>query len=181
MATQTLSDNMAISDNKAWQVNIRPATDDDFPAVYALFQQVLREGLTYSYIPEEMTESRSRDYWMHAEGTHCCVAEVNGQFAGCFALRINRTGRANHVANASFIVHPAHRGKGVGRALGQSAIELAKSLGYKAIQYNFVVSVNEVAVKLWKSLGYTVIGTMPEGFQHPTLGLVDVYMMHRYL
>jgi L-amino acid N-acyltransferase YncA len=175
MATQ------AVSDNKAWQVEMRPAAARDFPAVYALFQHILREGLTYSYSPEEMTEARSRSYWMETEGTHCVVAEVNGQFAGCFALRINRSGRGNHVANASFIVHPDHRGKGVGRALGQRAIELAKSLGYKAIQYNFVVSANDVAVKLWKSLGYTVIGTMPGGFQHPTLGLVDVYMMHRYL
>ena len=171
----------AITDTKAWQVDLRPATAQDFPAIYALFQHILKEGLTYSYSPEEMGEERSRHYWMEAEGTHCYVAEVDGKFAGCFALRINRSGRGSHVANASFIVHPDHRSKGVGRALGLRAIELAKSLGYKAIQYNFVVSANDVAVRLWKSLGYTIIGTMPAGFQHPTLGLVDVYMMHRYL
>jgi L-amino acid N-acyltransferase YncA len=175
MATQVLSE------TKAWQVDMRPAAAADFPAIYALFQHILKEGMTYSYNPEEMTEARSREYWMEAKGTHCYVAEIDGHFAGCFALRVNRTGRGNHVANASFIVHPDQRGKGVGRALGLRAIELARSLGYKAIQYNFVVSANAVAVKLWKSIGYSIIGTLPQGFQHPTLGLVDVYIMHRYL
>lgn len=175
MATQTLTD------NKTWHVVLRPAAEADFPALFALFQHILQEGLTYSYLPEEMTQERSRRYWMTAEGTHCVIAEIDGQFAGCFALRPNRTGHGDHVANASFIVHPDHRGRGVGRALGKQALVLAKSLGYRAIQYNFVVSVNDIAVKLWQSLGYSIIGTLPEGFRHPTLGLVDVYIMHRYL
>jgi L-amino acid N-acyltransferase YncA len=162
-------------------VTLRPAMPSDFAAIYDLFQHILREGATYSYSPEEMTKERSLQYWMEAPGTHCYVAESGGAFAGVFAVRPNRTGRAGHVANASFIVHPDHRGKGVGRALGLRAIELAKSLGYQAIQYNFVVSANEVAVKLWKSLGYNIVGTLPKGHQHPTKGLVDVYIMHRYL
>src|SRR5687768_10425501 len=170
-----------IPESETGKMILRPATAQDFDDIYNLFQHILQEGLTYSYSPGEMTRERSRQYWMEAPGTHCYVAEVAGQFGGCFALRPNRTGRGGHVGNASFIVHPDHRGKGIGRAMGLKAIELAKSLGYQAIQYNFVVGVNDVAVKLWQSLGYAIIGTLPKGFQHPTLGLVDVYIMHRYL
>ncbi|MBY0408222.1 MAG: GNAT family N-acetyltransferase, partial [Rickettsiales bacterium] len=97
------------------------------------------------------------------------------------AVRHNRTGRAIHVANASFIVHPEYRGRGIARALGEGALKYAKKKGYKAMQFNFVVSINEVAVKLWKSLGFAVVGTLPKGFNHATKGLVDVYIMHKVL
>jgi L-amino acid N-acyltransferase YncA len=165
----------------AASITLRAATAADFESIYALFQQILGEGSTYSYSPEEMTRERSRNYWLDATGTHAVIAEDNGVFAGCYALRPNRTARGGHVANASFIVHPAHRAKGVGSMLGNHAIMRAKSLGYAALQFNFVVSVNEVAVKLWKSLGFVIVGTLPKGFNHATKGLVDVYIMHRFL
>lgn len=162
-------------------ISIRTATRNDFENVYALFQNILSEGGTYSYSPEEMTRERSLQYWMEATGTLCTIAEDNGVFAGCSAIRPNRTGRAHHVANASFIVHPDHRGKGVGSVLGEYTINLARTQGYKDMQYNFVVSTNEAAVKLWKSLGFIIVGTLPKGFNHATKGLVDVYIMHRVL
>jgi L-amino acid N-acyltransferase YncA len=109
------------------------------------------------------------------------VADVEGRVAAVAAIRPNRTGRAGHVANASFIVCPQHRGKGLGRAMGEHAIEAARKDGYKAMQYNFVVSVNTVAVSLWKSLGFSVVGILPKGFQHATKGEVDVFIMHRFL
>lgn len=160
---------------------IRKAGAEDFPAIYELFQSILRDGTTYSYSPEEMTPERSREYWMTAPHTVTYVAEVDGRFAGCCALRANRTGRAMHVANASFIVHPSARGRGVGRALGEHALAQAKLLGYNAMQFNFVVSANEIAVSLWKSIGFSIIGTMPKGFDHAQLGMVDVFIMHRFL
>ena len=162
-------------------ITIREATIADFDHIYALFQSILEEGHTYSYSPEEMTRERSLEYWLQAPGTFCTIAEDNGSFAGCSAIRPNRTARANHVANASFIVHPDHRGKGVGKALGEYTIALAKAKGYQDMQYNFVVSANTAAVKLWKSLGFTIVGTLPQGFNHANNGLVDVYIMHRVL
>jgi len=163
------------------QITIREATRADFDDIYALFQHILKEGSTYSYSAEEMTAERSLQYWMEATGTIASIAEDNGVFAGCSALRPNRTGRAHHVANASFIVHPDHRGKGVGAALGEYTLALARKKGYTNMQFNFVVSANEVAVKLWKSLGFVIAGTLPKGFNHATKGLVDVYIMHRPL
>ena len=160
---------------------MREARLEDFEEIYSIFCHVLTEGKTYSYTLEEMTPERSLAYWISAPGTHCIVADVDGKVAGVTAIRPNRTGRAGHVANASFIVHPDYRKMGIARALGKKALNYAKKEGYKAMQFNFVVSINEVAVKLWKSLGITVVGTLPKGFRHATKGLVDVYVMHQYL
>jgi len=160
---------------------LRVARLEDFEEIYAIFCRVLTEGKTYSYTLDEMTPDRSLAYWISALGTHCIVADVGGKVAGVAAIRPNRTGRAGHVANASFMVHPDYRRMGIARALGQKALQTAKKLKYKAMQFNFVVSVNEVAVKLWKSLGFNIVGTLPKGFRHATKGLVDVYIMHRYL
>lgn len=160
---------------------IREARLEDFEEIYDIFCHVLTEGKTYSYTLEEMTPERSLAYWISAHGTHCMVADVKGKVAGVTAIRPNRTGRAGHVANASFIVHPDFRRMGIARALGEKMLKKAKKLGYQAVQYNFVVSANEVAVALWKSLGFEIVGTLPKGFQHVSKGLVDVYIMHRYL
>lgn len=160
---------------------IRAARLEDFEEIYAIFCGILDEGATYSYSREEMTPDRALAYWISASGTHCFIADVEGRVAAIAAVRPNRTCRGNHVANASFIVAPEYRGKGIGRAMGEHLLQLARSLGYKAMQFNFVVSTNTAAVKLWESLGFTIIGTMPKGFQHAKLGLVDVHMMHRFL
>ena len=160
---------------------LRTARLEDFEEIYNIFCHVLTEGKTYSYTLKEMTPERSLAYWISAPGTHCIVADVEGKVAGVAAVRPNRTGRADHVANASFIVHPDYRKLGIARALGEQAIKYAKKQGYKAMQFNFVVSVNEVAANLWKSLGFTIVGTLPKAFQHATKGLVDVYVMHRFL
>lgn len=161
--------------------DIRRATADDFDAIYTIFHQVLSEGTTYAYTLEQMNREAAREYWMTAAGTHTYVACVDGKVAGCYALRPNRTGRGKHVANASYIVDPDMRKRGVGRALGEHAIICAKEQKYDALQFNFVVSANEAAVKLWRSLGFEVVGTLPKGFDHATKGLVDVYVMHRFL
>jgi L-amino acid N-acyltransferase YncA len=160
---------------------IRPARLEDFEEIYDIFQRILKDGDTYSYTPEEMTPERSMAYWISAPGTHCYAIDIGGKVAGVCAVRPNRTGRAKHVANASFAVHPDYRGRGLGRMLGAHALKAAKELGYEAMQFNFVVSVNAVAVALWKSLGFEVSGTMPKGFEHARLGKVDVFMMHRFL
>jgi L-amino acid N-acyltransferase YncA len=160
---------------------LREARLEDFEEIYDIFCQVLTEGKTYSYTLEEMTPERSLAYWISAPGTHCFVADIEGRVAGVAAIRPNRTGRAGHVANASFIVHPGYRRLGIARSMGKKALKLATKHHYKAMQFNFVVSANEVAVNLWKSLGFTVVGTLPKGFQHATKGLVDVYIMHQYL
>ncbi len=160
---------------------IRAARLEDFEEIYDIFCKVLTEGKTYSYTLAEMTPDRSLAYWISAVGTYCMVADVDGKVAGVAAVRPHRTGRAHHVANASFIVHPDYRKQGIARALGKAALDYAKKQGYLAMQFNFVVSVNKVAVDLWQSLGFKIVGTIPKGFDHATEGLVDVYIMHQFL
>ena len=163
------------------KTRIRKAHLEDFEVVYEVFQQVLESGETYSYTAEEMTPERSLGYWISAPGTHCFIVESGGDIAGFYAIRPNRTGRAGHVANASFIVHPRFRRQGIGRSMGRHALRKAKTLGYKAMQFNFVVSTNKMAVALWKSLGFKIVGTLPKGYRHRTKGYVDVYIMHQFL
>lgn len=160
---------------------IRPARLEDFEEIYDIFCKVLTEGKTYSYTLAEMTPERSLAYWISAVGTHCMVVDIDGKVAGVAAVRPHRTGRAGHVANASFIVHPDYRRRGIARTLGKAALEYAKKHGYLAMQFNFVVSINTVAVNLWQSLGFKIVGTLPKAFDHAEKGLVDVYIMHQFL
>lgn len=160
---------------------LREAHLEDFEEIYDIFCHVLNEGKTYSYTLEEMTPERSLAYWISAPGTHCTVADVKGKVAGVGSIRPNRTGRGGHVANGSFIVHPSYRKQGIAKALGKHAIALARKEGYKAMQFNFVVSANQTAVELWMDLGFKVVGTLPKGFRHASKKLVDVYIMHRFL
>ena len=156
------------------------ATPDDFAAVKEIFLHVVDEGETYSYERETLTDEWIRDYWLKNVIT-TLVARVDGKVAGVCAIRVNRTGRGNHIANASYIVHHDHRGIGIGHALGRESLRAAAAKGYKAMQFNYVVSTNVKAVALWQSLGFVIIGTMPAGYRHERHGLVDVYMMHRFL
>lgn len=159
---------------------IRPAEAKDADRLWDIWQQVIAGGDTYSY-DEDATRDYAIDYWT-GPGNHGFVA-VDAQecVLGMCAVRANRTGRGGHVGNGSFMVSAEARGQGVARALGEHAIQVATDLGFKAIQFNFVVSTNIVAVKLWQSLGFKIIGTTPQGFQHKTLGLVDVHILHRFL
>lgn len=161
--------------------SIRAANLSDFDHIYYIFCNVLDAGTTYSYTPDEMTPDCSLAYWMSAPGTHCYVADIDGEVVGMAALRPNRTGRAKHVANASIIVEEKYRGRGIARELCLTVLKKAKQLGYASMQFNFVVSTNERAVDLWKKMGFETIGTMPKGFNHAQHGFVDVFIMHRWL
>jgi len=156
------------------------ATPADFEQIKAIFFHVIDEGETYSYESDELSDEWVRKYWLD-DCVTTLVAREGGEVAGVAAIRYNRTGRADHVANASFIVHHEHRGHGIGKALGQAAIDTARDKGFKAMQFNYVVSTNTKAVALWQSLGFEIVGALPKGFQHAKHGLVDVYIMHRFL
>ena len=159
---------------------IDTAKAEDFAQIKDIFFHVIDEGETYSYETDELSDEWVRKYWLD-DCVTTLVAREDGVVAGVAAIRYNRTGRADHVANASFIVHHEHRGHGIGKALGKAAIAAATDKGFKAMQYNYVVSTNSTAVALWQSLGFQIVGTLPKGFQHAKHGLVDVYVMHRFL
>jgi len=160
-------------------MKIRKAKKSDADQILKIFYEVIAPGDTYVFTPD-ISKEEAQDYWMN-DKIHCYVVEENDTILGCYVIRNNRPGLGSHVANASFIVSQTARGKGVGKLIGNDALKEAKNLGYQAMQFNFVVSTNEIAVKLWQSLGFKIIGTSPKTFNHKTLGLVDTYIMHRFL
>ena len=161
-------------------MQIREYRDTDWPSVWPIFQEVVAAGETYAYNPEWSPE-RARDVWVQAPPGHTVVACDGARVLGTAHMGPNRPGRGSHVSTASFMVAPDARGRGVGRALGEYALRWAREQGYAAMQFNAVVESNHAAVRLWKALGFRTIGTVPEAFEHPTLGRVGLHVMHQYL
>lgn len=161
------------------KIIIRKAESPDFKSIWPIIKRVIGEGDTYAFAPDTPMEE-IQHYWMNRD-KETYVALIGDGIVGTYILKDNQPGLGAHVCNGSFMVHPEMSGKGIGRALGAHALMEAKQLGYKAIQFNLVVSTNEPAVHLWKSLGFSIIGRLPEVFNHVRLGLVDAYVMHRFL
>jgi L-amino acid N-acyltransferase YncA len=160
-------------------IEIRSATETDITPMIEIFRQVVAAGDTYVFLPEAGEED-ARSYWWSTD-FKVFVAVDEGQVIGMYKLRANNVGLGAHVANASFMVDPIARGKGVGRLMGEHCLEMARRDGFQAMQFNFVVSTNTSAVELWKRLGFEIVGTLPKAFNHLRLGLVDAYVMYRFL
>jgi ribosomal protein S18 acetylase RimI-like enzyme len=160
-------------------MTIRRATDSDAAAIWRIFQAVVVLGDTYSFTAE--TTERDAVAYFLGPGITSFVAEDEGRVIGMYKLIPNRIGRGSHVANASFMVDPNAQRRGAGRAMGEHCLNEARSQGYEAIQFNYVVSTNTAGVALWEKLGFEIVGTLPKAFRHARLGDVDAYVMHRFL
>ncbi|HTX11246.1 MAG TPA: GNAT family N-acetyltransferase [Solirubrobacteraceae bacterium] len=164
-------------------MTIREAGPEDWEAIWPFFRQIVRARETYTYDPE-ISEPDARRLWMVTPPARTVVAtgtDTDDQVLGTASMYANRPGPGSHVASASFMVDPRHSGRGVGRALGEYVIEWARESGFRAIQFNAVVETNTAAVTLWRSLGFEVVGTVPEAFEHPQHGYVGLLIMHRFL
>lgn len=162
-------------------MEIRDATDADWPAIWPFFAEVVRAGETYAY-SFDLDSDAGRALWMASPPGRTIVAvDEGGAVLGSATMGPNRGGNGAHVATASFMVSGAARGRGVGRALGEEVVAWATRAGYRAIQFNAVVETNTAAVSLWRSLGFEVVGTVPEAFRHPRDGYVGLHVMLRPL
>ena len=160
-------------------VEIRLATEADRDAIWEIFHDVIAPGDTYAFDPQ-MSRQDALTYWFRSD-THTYVAEQDRHVVGTYILRPNQSGGGSHVANAAFMVASNARGQGIGRAMGEHCLREARRLGFRAMQFNFVVSTNEGAIGLWKQLGFEIVGTLPGAFLDPGKGYVDVYIMFRSL
>ena len=161
-------------------MNIRAAIFEDADAIWRIFHAVVARGDTYAIDPQISPEA-ALAYWL-APGTDTFVAaDEHGAILGTYILRPNQQGPGAHVANAGFMVSPDAQRRGVGRAMAEHCLTKARELGFRAMQFNFVVSTNTRAVKLWQQLGFRIVGTLPGAFRHPSLGFVDAYVMFRDL
>ena len=161
-------------------VTVRTATPQDWPQIAPVFAAVVADGETYAY-PEDLTSEQARSLWLERPPGTTVVAVDGDTVLGSAKTGPNRPGRGAHVATASFMVGPQARGRGVGRALVEHVLELARARGYRSMQFNAVVETNTAAVRLWRSVGFEVVGTVPEAFDSRRHGLVGLHVMHRRL
>jgi L-amino acid N-acyltransferase YncA len=184
-------------------LNIRLATEQDRDAIWNIFHEIVAAGDTYAFDPG-MSREEALAYWFGAD-THTYVAEQraesvgeavsfpgtatpsptvavkNRPIVGTYILRANQAGPGSHVANAAFMVAQDTRGLGVGRRMAEHSLTEARRLGFRAMQFNFVVSTNASAIHLWQQLGFKIVGTLPGAFRHSQAGYIDVYVMFRSL
>ena len=155
---------------------IREATDDDWPAIWPIFSEVVRAEETYAFDPD-MREDVARALWMERPpGATAVAVDADGRVLGTAKMGPNRGGRGAHVGTASFMVPTSSRGRGVGRALGAHVVAWHREHGFHSIQFNAVVETNTAAVALWQDLGFQILCTVPEAFDHPTHGLVGLQL-----
>lgn len=160
-------------------MHIRPVTRADDPAIWAILEPVIRAGETYA-LDRDMGEEAAIAYWFGA-GKEVFVAETDGVLLGTYYLRANQAGGGAHVANAGYVTGMQATGRGVARAMCLDSLERAKERGFRAMQFNFVVSSNARAVRLWESMGFETVGRLPAAFDHPAEGRVDAFVMYRTL
>jgi GNAT superfamily N-acetyltransferase len=152
-------------------------TEADWPRVWPFFDEIVRAGETYAY-PLDLTSEQARDLWTVRPPGQTVVLEEEGEILGSATMGPNRPGRGSHVGTASFMVAPEARGRGVGRALGEYVVQWHRDHGFHAIQFNAVVETNTAAVRLWQSLGFRIVGTVPEAFDSRAHGRVGLHVMH---
>ena len=155
---------------------LRPFDDADRPALERLGRETVEDGTVYPF----ESVAGVLDYFLSPAG-HVVVAERDGQVVGAYVVKPVQPDRGSHVANAGYVVGEDARGRGLGQALGRHSIERARELGYRAMQFNFVVSTNAPAVRLWRRLGFEIVAELPEAFRHPQLGFTSVFVMFRQL
>jgi len=158
---------------------IRPAAADEWPKIWRMMEPVMRAGETLA-LPRDGTEEHGRAYWSSPEKTNFLAVEGDDVLGSSY-IRPNQQGGGAHVANCGYLTAEAARGRGIARALCAHSIDYCREAGFKAIQFNFVVSTNEPAVHLWHDFGFDVLARLPRAFDHPRLGFVDALVMWKTL
>ena len=158
---------------------IRPAHAGDYESIWAILEPILRAGDTYTQ-PRDITRDDALAYWFRADHD-VFAAERDGEVLGTYFLCANQGGGGSHVANCGYMTSPAAQGRGVGRAMLEHSLSHARTRGFRAMQFNFVVSTNERAIRTWQAYGFEIVGRLPAAFRHPRLGFVDALVMYKPL
>ena len=162
-------------------MQIRDATAGDWPGIWAFMSRIVAAGDTFCWDTDTSSE-QARAMWLHEPpGATLVAVDADGTIVGTGELHRNQGGGGAHVANAGFMVSPDHGRRGIGRALAEHILDRARAYGYPAMQFNAVVSTNTGAVALWRSLGFEILATVPDGFRHPAEGYVGLHIMYRKL
>ncbi len=161
-------------------IKIRPIEDPDWDAAWRIIEPVFRAGETYAFSPD-ITEEEARRVWVDVPSATFIAVDDGNEVIGTYYIKPNQPALGAHVCNCGYIVAASARGKGIASEMCRHSQHEAVSRGFRAMQYNLVVSTNEAAVRLWKRHGFDAIGTLPKAFRHPRLGYVDAYVMYKQL
>jgi ribosomal protein S18 acetylase RimI-like enzyme len=159
-------------------VDLVRTTEADFAKLWSALEPTIRAGDAFT-IPADYTESQARAWW--TSKPHTFAAYDGADVVGGYFFVANQLGAGSHVANATYVVAPQARGRGVAKAMCQHSLSEARATGFRAMQFNIVVSTNEPAVRAWKACGFEIVGTLPGAFKHPSAGYVDAYVMYQTL
>jgi len=160
-------------------MNIREAKLTDFDKIWPIFHEIVSVGETYAYSPDT-PKAEALDIWI-SNPRKTFVVEDNNNILGTYYIKTNQAGPGKHVCNCGYMVSSSARGRSLATLMCEHSQEFAKELGYKAMQFNFVASTNEGAVRLWTKLGFKTVGTLPKAFNHPSKGYVDALVMYKWL
>lgn len=160
-------------------MTIREAVKEDFDSIWPIFREVVTAGDTYAYATDT-TKEQAFEIWIEAP-RKTNVFEEEGRIVGTYFLKTNQAGPGSHVCNCGYMVSSSARGRGLATAMCEHSQKIAMALGYKAMQFNFVASSNQGAVRLWGKLGFATVGRLPNAFNHPALGYVDALVMYKWL
>ena len=160
-------------------MEIREAKREDFDRIWPIFHEIDAAGETYAY-PRDIGKAQAQKIWMDSP-RKTYVVEEDGRILGTYYIKTNQAGPGDHVCNCGYMVSSAARGRGLATAMCEHSQDAAKKLGYKAMQFNFVASSNEGAVRLWNKLGFATVGRLPKAFHHPSEGYVDALVMYKWL
>ena len=160
-------------------MRIREASIGDFEAIWPIFQEIVHAGETYGF-DTNTSKQQAEQIWM-ALPRKTYVVEEHGQILGTYYLKTNQAGPGSHVCNCGYMVSSQARGMGMATTMCQHSLLTAKKMGYHAMQFNFVASSNEGAVRLWTKLGFETVGRLPRAFNHPKFGFVDAFVMYKEL
>lgn len=159
---------------------IRLFKPSDWPTLWPILHSIFSEGDTYTY-PPDSSEDEVFAAWITAPGATFLACDESGQVLGSYYIKPNQPGNASHVCNCGYVVSEKARGRGIASLMCEHSQVVAMDLGFLAMQFNFVVSTNRGAIRLWKKLGYDIVGTLPRAFRHPKHGLVDAHVMYKWL
>jgi RimJ/RimL family protein N-acetyltransferase len=158
---------------------LRPAGSSDDDAIWSILEPTIRAGETYT-LPPDMDREQALAYWF-SSGHTVFIAEEGGEMLGTYYLRANQRGGGSHVCNCGYMTAATASGRGVATAMCAHSLEYARCVGFRAMQFNFVVSSNLPAIHLWQKFGFATVGRLPGAFLHPNLGYVDALVMYRTL
>jgi ribosomal protein S18 acetylase RimI-like enzyme len=159
---------------------VRQFQENDWPAIWSFLQPTFAAGDTYTFAPDS-TESEIHRAWIEVPSATFVACDEGGHIVGTYFIKPNQPGLGYHVCNCGYVVDPQVQGKGIAALMCEHSQKEAVAMGFKAMQFNFVVSTNERAVRLWQRLGFSVVGRLPKAFRHQSLGYVDALVMFKDL